>query len=124
MMYQNLALVGLSMCLTYSVEGFSVGSAAFARPTTFTSTASSTCLFAKDEETAEPVEESTAAGDDSSGTDILNSPAFLQRKLDVLKSDIAKVEEDIAAAKVAVEEGKEEWGQQFDGLEAEVSAMY
>ena len=80
--------------------------------------------FAKETE-AEEAQEETAAGDDGSAlaspTDILNSPAFLQRKLEVIKSDIAKVEEEIVAAKAKLEEGKAEWGHQFDALEVEVS---
>jgi hypothetical protein len=117
MMYHNFALIALSMCLSYSVEGFSVN-----RPTN-AFTVGSTCLFAKETE-AEEVQEETAAGDGSSlasPTDILNSPAFLQRKLEVIKSDIAKVEEEIVAAKAKLEEGKAEWGPQFDSLEVEVS---
>jgi hypothetical protein len=118
MMYHSLALIALSACLSYSVEGFSVGPVAFSRPAT------STCLFAEEPngDAAAPQEE-TAAGDDGEPTDILNSPAFLQRKLDVVKSDIAKVEESIKDAKLVVEEGKAEWAQQFENIEAEVSSL-
>jgi hypothetical protein len=82
----------------------------------------STCLWAEDEsETETAPEETTAAGDaSSSATDILNSPAFLKRKLDVLKSDIAKCDEEIEIAKKMVDEGKAEWGPQLDALQDEV----
>jgi hypothetical protein len=120
MMYQNLALIALSAC-ALSVEGFSVGSAVI-RPS-FVTTSSSTCLFSETNGGDAPAE-TTAAGDDAGGsTDILNSAEFLQRKLDVIYSDITKVEEEIIDAKAAVEEGKAEWGAQFDALEAEVSSF-
>jgi hypothetical protein len=121
MMYQNIALIALSACL--AVEGFSTGFSTVRPATAFVAT-SSTCLFSETNNGGDaPVgEETTAAGDDSGGsTDILNSPEFLQRKLDVIYSDVAKAEEDIMEAKAAVEEGKVEWGTQFDSLEAEVS---
>lgn len=98
----------------------------YPRPTS-TFAVGSTCLFAKETE-AEEAQEETAAGDDGSAlaspTDILNSPAFLQRKLEVIKSDIAKVDEEIVAAKAKLEEGKAEWGHQFDALEVEVSLHF
>jgi len=56
-------------------------------------------------------------------TDILNSPAFLKRKIDVLKSDITAVDEKIAASNTVYEENKAEWGQQFDDLRKELSLM-
>jgi hypothetical protein len=125
MMYHSFALIALSVILFCSVEGFTVGPAAFSRKTVaFPS--SSTCLFV--EETEAGAQEETAAGDivasGAGGADILNSPAFLQRKLDVIKSDVAKVEEQIAAAKAQVEEGKAEWGHQFEALETEVSCAH
>lgn len=123
MMYHRFALIALSVGLFCSVEGFSVGPVAFSRRTAAFPT-SSTCLFVEETE-AEEVQEETAAGDivvpRAGGDDILNSPAFLQRKLDVIKSDIAKVEEQIAAAKAQLEDGKAEWGHQFEALEIEVS---
>jgi len=54
-----------------------------------------------------------------SATDILNSPAFLKRKLELLKEDVLKVETDIAEIKVIVEEGKAEWGERLDQLDKE-----
>ncbi len=71
-------------------------------------------------------EENNASGGEEhalpseSDTDILNSPAFLKRKLEVLKSDIAQADADVEALKVQVEEGKAEWGQQLDDLQLEV----
>lgn len=55
-----------------------------------------------------------------SDTDILNSPAFLKRKLEVLKSDIANADSEIEALKEQVEAGKAEWGGQLDDLQVEV----
>lgn len=112
MMYRSVALIA-ALSLAVSVEGFSLGPVAFHRP--------STCLFAEEGDADAATEDKTPAGDAASN-DILNSPAFLQRKLDVIKSDITKAEEDIEAAKVQLEAGKAEWAQQFEGIEAEVSA--
>lgn len=58
--------------------------------------------------------------DASSTTDILNSPAFLKRKIDVLKSDIAAVEEKISEANTMYEANKAEWGPQLESLRKEV----
>ena len=69
-----------------------------------------------EEETAEEQAGDAAASPD----DILNSPAFLQRKLEVLESDIATAEEDLAAATERKEVAKEEWGPQLEALEREV----
>jgi len=55
-----------------------------------------------------------------STTDILSSPAFLKRKLDVLKSDLAAAEQDLEEAKQRLEQGKQEWGSQLDALQNEV----
>ncbi|KAL7570352.1 hypothetical protein ACA910_017193 [Epithemia clementina (nom. ined.)] len=55
----------------------------------------------------------------SSSSDILNSPAFLKRKLEVLKSDIAKVEADTEETKALLEAGKAEWGPQLEALQQE-----
>merc|ERR1712241_645408 len=54
-----------------------------------------------------------------SATDILNSPAFLKRKLELLNEDVLKVETDIAEMKGIVEEGKAEWGERLDQLDKE-----
>lgn len=68
-----------------------------------------------EEETTEEQAGDAAASPD----DILNSPAFLQRKLEVLESDIATAEEDLAAATERKEIAKEEWGPQLEALERE-----
>jgi hypothetical protein len=104
MIYSRL-LAALPFCLVVAVNGFSTETVAF-RPSAMKST--STCLHAEDAKAA------------SSADDILNSPAFLTRKLEVLKSDSQKIDEEYKAAKAAVEEGKAEWGKQLDDLEIEV----
>lgn len=85
----------------------------------------STCLRMSEEETteepaaqgeADDVEEGGSAPDPN---DILNSPAFLKRKLEVLESDIATAEEDLAAATERKEVAKEEWGPQLEALQRE-----
>jgi hypothetical protein len=70
---------------------------------------------------------STTASSDSSEassggatTDILNSPAFLKRKLEVLTSDLEKTEADLEAALERAEIAKEEWGPQLEDLKREV----
>lgn len=60
-----------------------------------------------------------SSGGGGGGTDILNSPAFLKRKLEVIKSDIAKVDEEIENAKNAVEEGKAVWGEKLASIQTE-----
>jgi len=85
-----------------------------------------TCLsMAEEEATEEPsaegeFEDAEGGGNAAADTnDILNSPAFLKRKLEVLESDIATVEEDLAAATERKEVAKEEWGPQLDNLQRE-----
>ncbi|GKY95078.1 hypothetical protein MPSEU_000471900 [Mayamaea pseudoterrestris] len=87
----------------------------------------STCLFAEQEdgatasdaEVAEdispPVESKTSTG----GTDILTSPAFLTRKLEVLRKDAVAVETALEEAKARLQAGKDEWGPQLDELQKE-----
>jgi hypothetical protein len=55
--------------------------------------------------------------------DILSSPAFLKRKLEVLGTDIQQAEDRTQAAKEKLEAGKEEWGPQIVELEIEVSEV-
>lgn len=55
--------------------------------------------------------------------DILNSPAFLKRKVEVLQSDITALEKEIEKANVVYLAGKEEWGAKFDMLNAEAQSM-
>jgi len=101
---------------------------------------SSTCLSMSEEETAaeEPAAQGDVTNDGSDATgdaaatettavagaaadpnDILNSPAFLKRKLEVLESDIATAEEELAAATERKEVAKEEWGPQLEALQRE-----
>jgi molecular chaperone GrpE len=56
-------------------------------------------------------------------TDILNSPAFLKRKLQVLKTDVSKADEKIAKAKADIEAGKEKWGDKLKELEREKTTV-
>jgi len=74
---------------------------------------------AAEEEPAEAEGEAETAAAASAADDILNSPAFLNRKIDVLKSDIAAVEEKIEAANALYEENKAEWGPQIETLRKE-----
>lgn len=66
-------------------------------------------------------EKSESGSSDNAGNDILNSPAFLKRKLEVLQSDLAAVDEKISSANAVYEENKAEWGPQLDDLRKEVS---
>lgn len=69
-----------------------------------------------------PTEEAVAAEDDgNAASDILNSPEFLRRKMDVLKSDLEQAEQQLESEKLRYEDGKAEWGEQFDELAKEVS---
>ena len=54
-------------------------------------------------------------------SDILNSPAFLTRKVEVLQSDIAAMEKEIEEANTVYLAAKEEWGAKFDRLNSDVS---
>lgn len=84
-----------------------------------------TCLFAEEEAEAEaPTEEDapeTSGEAPTAEMDILNSPAFLKRKIDVLKSDLEGMDAEIEEARVRAEAGKAEWGPQLDDLRLEVS---
>jgi hypothetical protein len=75
--------------------------------------------------TEQAAQDTTAVGEDVAGgaTDILNSPAFLKRKLEVLKSDIEKIQADLEAALERAEIAKEEWGPQLEDLQREVSGV-
>lgn len=65
------------------------------------------------------VEDGVSAASGADPNDILNSPAFLKRKLEVLESDIATTEQDLAAATERKEVAKEEWGPQLESLQRE-----
>lgn len=84
-----------------------------------------TRLFAEEtpEDTPVTEEEETAPNnEDASSSDILNSPAFLKRKIDVLMSDIAAVDEKLSEANARYEANKAEWGPQLESLRKEVSS--
>jgi len=57
-------------------------------------------------------------------SDILSSPTFLKRKVEVLQSDIAALEKEIEEANAVVAKGKEEWLAKFDMLTKEVWTKY
>jgi len=94
--------------------------------------ASATCLNMSEEETAAESDEGSTSNEDAAAAaatepaaaaadqnDILNSPAFLKRKLEVLGSDIAAAEEELVAATERKEVAKEEWGPQLEALQRE-----
>ena len=112
-------VLGALLCLEFSLAFSAAPVPAVLTRSGFPST--STCLFSEEGTSGEAPQQSNDDDDADSSTDILNSPAFLKRKIDVLKSDIAKAEEDIAAAKQRLDEGKAEWGGQLDELQKEVS---
>ncbi|EJK48102.1 hypothetical protein THAOC_33127 [Thalassiosira oceanica] len=64
--------------------------------------ASSDASTSEEEQAASPPSEDTS--------DILNSPAFLTRKVEVLQSDIAAMEKEIEEANALYTAGKAEWG--------------
>lgn len=74
-------------------------------------------LRMSEEETTDDAAPAAAA---DSTNDILSSPAFLKRKLEVLESDITSTEEELAAATERKEVAKEEWAPQLEALQREV----
>jgi hypothetical protein len=92
------------MMLASSADAYAFSSPVLASRMAFRS---STCLQAES---------------DDGASDILNSPVFLQKKLDVIKSDLAIADEKMAVEKARLEEGKAEWGGQLDDLKREVRA--
>lgn len=80
-------------------------------------------IFAEEKSGEESVEESNADEStnesNSSGSDILNSPAFLKRKIDVLKSDIGVAEESLARVNDSYEMNKAEYGDKLENLRKE-----
>ncbi|KAG7357894.1 heat shock protein GrpE [Nitzschia inconspicua] len=103
------------------------------------SSSSTTCLGMTDNDGGssesnteqEAAQDTTPAGDDtgtsssssstttSGADDILNSPAFLKRKLEVLQSDLEKTETALDEALERAEIAKEEWGPQLEKLQME-----
>ena len=67
---------------------------------------------ASPDEPAEPSNEADAdhALPSEESSDILNSPAFLQRKVEVLEGDLKKLDETYAEVNGVYEANKEEWG--------------
>jgi len=121
-MVRNDLIIAVTLCLTVSVSAFSVGPARTVAPANVASRRL-TRLYA--DEAANEASEPQKADEDhvlpsESDTDILNSPAFLKRKLEVLKSDVAKVDNDLEQIKEQVAAGKAEWGPQLDDLQVEV----
>jgi flagellar motility protein MotE (MotC chaperone) len=109
---QCFALLTLFLStLASSVDAYAFSSPASVGATSRMAFRPSTCLRAESDS-------------DDSGSDILNSPAFLTRKLEVLKSDLATAEESMAAATKKLEDGKAEWEKQFEDLKKEVRASY
>eukprot|EP00978_Attheya_sp_CCMP212_P005726 scaffold12832_cov50-Attheya_sp.AAC.7 len=108
-----LFLAAPLLLLASSVDAFSVGrSSVFVRQNTRMYAESSSDDTAKDktEELKLPEE---------SSSDILNSPAFLKRKLEVLNSDLAALEGEMEATSTILQENKAEWGPQLDALQNE-----
>ena len=106
------ALLGLT-AVSQNADAFTVSSPRLNSETR--TVGPSTRLWAEEGE-----EEADSASSEAGGADILSSPAFLSRKIDVLKSDIEAADGEIAELTKAVEEGKAEWGEQLDKLRAEV----
>jgi hypothetical protein len=69
----------------------------------------------------EATEDEAPAAD--AGNDILNSPAFLKRKLEVLTADVAELEDRVSGMNAIYEENKVEWGPQMDKLRTEVNIV-
>lgn len=126
MMYRSSCLLAI-LSLLSTADAFTMHkttsvnhAAVMATDLSFFSAPRSTCLNMSEEGTAEEQGETADAGESAGGADdILNSPAFLKRKLEVLESDIATAEEDLAAATERKEVAKEEWGPQLDALQRE-----
>mmetsp|Transcript_62816 Transcript_62816/g.182224 ORF Transcript_62816/g.182224 Transcript_62816/m.182224 type:complete len:251 (-) Transcript_62816:57-809(-) len=82
----------------------------------------STCWMAEDDSETEAAPREEVAPTPAAAaaeTDILNSPAFLKRKIDVLKSDIAAIDKEIEETRERAEAGKAEWGPQLEDLKRE-----
>lgn len=94
------------------MTGQSISHSAFSTSITSIDNRRSSLLAKKEEE--EGKEEKSLPSEGAS--DILSSPAFLKRKLEVLKQDLAITEERLEAANTALEEGKAVWGDKFADL--------
>lgn len=139
MAFRRTLLLSILSALCTTADSFSVRCPSWAVISTTpvrSLPTSATCLFAEEDneteasgndeptesgETAEPEEAEAASNAD---TDILSSPAFLKRKIEVLKSDVAATENEIEEARERAEAGKAEWGPQLDDLRKEVSQLH
>jgi molecular chaperone GrpE len=117
MIVHRLVVVWLFSTLFASSEAFSVVGPNNGIQTSSFSSSSTTWLRATTDGEADEGKKSKTTG--SEAMDILNSPEFLKRKRDVLKSDLAKAEEDLKAAQERLEAGKAEWGSQIEDLQKE-----
>lgn len=121
MIIQVICILGVLLLGADPTNSFSISSPhSLVSSRSLLNKSTSTCLRAEDEKETETASDETEAPA-SASTDILNSPAFLKRKIDVLKSDIAQIETDTEEAKKRVEEGRAEWGPQLEELQREVS---
>jgi len=130
-MFQTLSLVSiLSLVSTshaFTIRGTSIvdrGAITLTDQSPFLAPRVTCRKMAEEETTEEPAAQGEAEGGEEGSSapdpnDILNSPAFLKRKLEVLESDIATAEEDLAAATERKEVAKEEWGPQLEALQRE-----
>ena len=118
MMFRSSSLLAI-LSLLSAADAFTVSRTTSPAVTTATER-SPICLFMAEEETAEEQTEEGSGESAADPNDILNSPAFLKRKLEVLESDIATADEDLAAATERKEIAKEEWGPQLEALQREV----
>ena len=131
-------LLALSVQTSYSlVSAWSVAKVqSMVRPCTsfYTDRSLQTRLYSskqeepKEESTSEPtntqdVSKGVTADAGNNVADILNSPVFLKRKIDVLKSDIAELDTKIAAANAMYEANKAEWGGQLEKLQNEYGTI-
>ena len=83
-----------------------------------------TPLYAEEEGASNEEAAASEEGENAADTtDILNSPAFLKRKVEVLESDIAALDKEIEEANAVYLAGKEEWGPKFDMINKESQAM-
>eukprot|EP00565_Helicotheca_tamesis_P006810 CAMPEP_0185726364 /NCGR_PEP_ID=MMETSP1171-20130828/2368_1 /TAXON_ID=374046 /ORGANISM="Helicotheca tamensis, Strain CCMP826" /LENGTH=262 /DNA_ID=CAMNT_0028394701 /DNA_START=70 /DNA_END=858 /DNA_ORIENTATION=+ len=131
--YLLLATAYLAATATaFTTPSSSTTTIAFTRTTLPSFTTTRLYSEAEEEQTESPPSESTPQEENhgehsgpeyelpsEEATDILNSPAFLKRKVDVLQSDIAAVEGEIDESMKLLEAGKAEWGQKLDDLQKE-----
>ena len=85
-------------------------------------------LYAEEEASSTNEEAAATEGENTAAaaadtSDILNSPAFLKRKVEVLESDITALKKEIDEANTLYLAGKEEWGSKFDMVNKESQAM-